>query len=157
MRTPHILRLAWFCVCALAVSSCSTTPQAPLPAGQGTTAYDTNVLHCDRFQFEPGVYPAEALRLGLSGRVSLAYSVDASGKARDLSVIHSAGRILDDKAVRALKLCRFEVPLGWVASNGPSKRYRFGVTFNIIGRTDVPADADDHPTIAITGTPIQGR
>ncbi len=48
------------------------------------------------------VYPLRARRRGLEGKVVLSFRIDAQGRARDVRVAHSAGRVLDRAAVSAL-------------------------------------------------------
>ena len=48
------------------------------------------------------VYPLRARRRGLEGNVILSFRIDAQGRARDVRVAHSAGRVLDRAAVSAL-------------------------------------------------------
>jgi TonB family protein len=56
------------------------------------------------------VYPFKARRKKLEGHVRLEFSVDASGRARDISVVDSSPPdIFDDSAIRALEKWVFDV------------------------------------------------
>jgi TonB family protein len=56
------------------------------------------------------VYPFKARRKKLEGHVRLEFSVDASGRARDISVVDSSPpEIFDDSAIRALEKWVFDV------------------------------------------------
>jgi TonB family protein len=95
-------------------------------------------------------YPADAKRRGLAGRVGLSCTVDAQGRARNIVVVESAGKILDAAARQLLADERFELPADWVRSGGPQRTYAFGVIFELSDKPKVPAFDDDRPTIVVT-------
>lgn len=49
------------------------------------------------------VYPQQALDEGLQGRVTVSFVITTKGKVEDVKVARSAGKILDDEAVRIIK------------------------------------------------------
>jgi hypothetical protein len=93
-----------------------------------------------------------AIRQGLTGRVCLAYSVDAKGLARNVEVLESGQKILDDYSRRVLAGVHFEVASDWVATGGPKKRYRMGFVFNLSNKPKVASFEDAIPTVVITGS-----
>ncbi len=101
-------------------------------------------------------YPAAAKQRGLTGRVGLTLSIDAHGRASNIVVVESAGKILDDSARHLLADERFEVPADWVANGGPERTYAFGVIFELSDKPKVPAFGDDRPTIVVTARPPPG-
>jgi TonB family protein len=55
------------------------------------------------------MYPAESLKAGHTGTVTLMFLVDQNGKVNDSKVRKSSGSVLLDEAARnAIALCRFK-------------------------------------------------
>ena len=100
-------------------------------------------------------YSDKARRLGLTGRSCLAYSVDPAGRSQKISVLESAGAVLDDHAKKLLSALQFDVPTDWAATGGPAKRYRMGFIFELSNKPKVPPFEDAIPTVVIraTGSP----
>src|SRR5579862_1948017 len=65
-----------------------------------------------------GFYPDKAKRLGITGRICLAYSVDSKGTAQKIVILESAGPDLDDRAKKMLADYHFEVPSEWISTGG---------------------------------------
>jgi protein TonB len=57
---------------------------------------------------EPAGYPEAARRLRLAGSVKVEITVGSDGTAEDVRVLESAGAILDDAVVEAVRGWRFE-------------------------------------------------
>jgi TonB family protein len=98
-------------------------------------------------------YPAQAKRLGLTGRVGLEYSVDTRGHAQNIVVTESAGHLLDDNAKVYLSDARFTIPPDWSSTGGPEKRQRMGIIFNLTNKPKVPWFEDDRMTVVVTFNP----
>jgi TonB family protein len=94
-------------------------------------------------------YPAAAKQRGLAGRVGLTCTIDAHGRAQDIRVVESAGKLLDDAARQLLGDERFDLPAGWVKSGGPGRTFSFGVVFEFSDKPKPPAFEDDRPTIVV--------
>jgi TonB family protein len=121
-----------------------------------TAAYEPKSLPGRAIYPHDDFYPAQARRLGITGRVCLAYSVDTKGHAQHVEVLVSGGALLDDPAKKLLANVRFQVPSDWVATGGPAKRYRQGVVFNLTNKPEVPPFEDSIPTAVVTVTGIPG-
>ena len=57
-------------------------------------------------------YSAEALRIGLEGRVTLATEIGTDGIAQNIRVIHGLGAGLDEQALDCLRQWTFRPALG---------------------------------------------
>jgi TonB family protein len=101
-------------------------------------------------------YSDKARRLGLTGRSCLAYSVDTGGRPQNISVLESAGAVLDDHAKKLLSALQFDVPTDWAATGGPAKRYRIGYIFELSNKPKVPPFEEGIPTVVIRATGIAG-
>jgi TonB family protein len=122
-------------------------------AGRGAVADGPDVLGGPppfKLERAHSYYPAAAKERGLTGRVGLTCSIDAQGHARNIVVVESAGRILDEPARQLLADERFELPADWLRNGGPDRTYAFGVIFELPDKPKVPAFDDDRPTIVIT-------
>ena len=102
-----------------------------------------------RLEATHSYYPAEAKQRGLAGRVGLTCTIDAQGRARNIVVVESAGKLLDDAARQLLGDERFDLPPDWSKSGGPAKTYAFGVIFQFSDRPKPAAFEDDRPTIVV--------
>jgi TonB family protein len=78
-------------------------------------------------------YPWKAKRQGITGRVGLECSVDEKGRVRNIVVLESGGPLLDDAAKKLLSDMRFTISPDWLATGGPTQRWRFGVIFRLVG------------------------
>jgi TonB family protein len=96
-------------------------------------------------------YPEAAKRKGISGRVGLEFTCDASGRAHDVAVVESGGPLLDTGAMKLASTNR-------CAPGEPStSRGRLGVIFQLMGSPKVPAFEDNRPTVVVTGYPLSGH
>lgn len=98
-------------------------------------------------------YYPDSLRLrGVSGFVSMHYSVSATGVPARIEITKANEPAFGTAAVRFLSDWRFKVPTNWTADGGPQRRFKMRVKFLV---TDVvPAakwDPND-PLFTITGT-----
>lgn len=55
-------------------------------------------------------YPAEALKNGIEGTVSIRYEIDYKGNVTDVEILTSVGHGCDEEAIRLAKLLKFDVP-----------------------------------------------
>lgn len=55
-------------------------------------------------------YPAEALKKGIEGTVSIRYEIDYKGNVTDVEILTSVGHGCDEEAIRLAKLLKFDVP-----------------------------------------------
>jgi serine/threonine-protein kinase len=81
-------------------------PQSRALAGE-VTEWGSAVLPPRRLSGNPPVYPDAARRLGLSGSVKVELTVMETGEPRDLRVLESAGALLDQAVLSALRSWRF--------------------------------------------------
>jgi len=95
-------------------------------------------------------YPPKAKRQGITGRVGLECSVDARGYARKVVVLESGGPLLDEAAKNILYDAHFSIPADWSATGGPTKRFKYGVIFRLVGKPDVPQFDDHRRTVILS-------
>jgi TonB family protein len=95
-------------------------------------------------------YPPSAKRQGLTGRVGLTYTCDSNGGAHNVTVVDSAGSLLDDAAIR-LVFASHCTP-----GNLPNSVGRMGVIFNLTNKPQVPPFEDHRPTVIVTGSGLPG-
>jgi len=120
------------CAAALIVGSIAFAQQNDHSVASRATTFESEELPVATPRSIPeDYYPAQAMRLEQSGRVLLAYSVAGDGSAQNLSVVESAGKILDEAATRLLKATRHVVPEEWNELGGSSKRYRFCIIYRL--------------------------
>jgi TonB family protein len=144
--TAVILALA--VVLSVAVLGRGTTVLA-----EEATSFETKSLPIKSVSRPDGIlYPSAARRKSETGRVCLAYSVDAAGRVQNIAVLESAGSILDDQAKKLLSAYIFDVPSDWVANGGAKKRYRRGFIFQLSNKPQVAPFDDAIPTLVITGS-----
>jgi hypothetical protein len=153
-RSPF--RLGCYFASSVALMSCADAPLEISPTEPIGTTFEAKSLPTERPCPWNDYYPAEAVRLGQTGRVSLAYSVAASGKAQKITLLEGAAPVLTRTVIAFLEACKYVVPSDWTSSGGPAKRYRLGAIFNLIGRPPLPPFEDQETTIVITATPIRG-
>jgi TonB family protein len=99
-------------------------------------------------------YPAEAKRLGLTGRVGLECSIDMNGHPQNITVVEPSGSLLDKQAVQLLSIGHFDLPEDWLVTGGPEKRYRIGMTFELSNKPPVPKFQDGRTTVNVKGSGI---
>jgi TonB family protein len=125
--------------------------------GDAIQSFEAKSLPVKQVSREPiDYYPFEARRQGLTGRICLAYSVDAKGHVKGIDVLESDGPLLDKQARRLLERYSFEVPPDWAAIEGPKKRYRMGYIFELSNKPKVDRFDESIPTVVINGSGLGG-
>jgi len=99
-------------------------------------------------------YPAEAKRLGLTGRVGLECSIDMNGHAQNITISDATNSLLDKHAAALLSSGHFDLPDDWVTTGGPERRYRIGVIFELTNKPSVPKFGDGRTTVTVRGSGI---
>jgi serine/threonine-protein kinase len=88
--------------------SAASTPLITLPVRRGDlVALDATVTPPQRVKGEAATYPKEAERNHFLGTVKVEFTVDEKGRAADLRVVESAGEVLNDAVVEAVKSWEF--------------------------------------------------
>ncbi|MEF3194313.1 MAG: energy transducer TonB [Halothiobacillaceae bacterium] len=93
----------------VAIQSPAPAPVVPLPAVQPRPAPDPAVEHGYRARIRQAIdehkhYPRMARRLGLEGRVVVAFTVEADGRLARVRVVESSGsEVLDEAALEAVR------------------------------------------------------
>jgi hypothetical protein len=64
--------------------------------------------------------------------------------------LESGGPLLDDAAKRFFSENRFQIPSDWSVMGGPTKRFRYGIIFRLIGKPDVATFEDNRPVAVVT-------
>ena len=82
-------------------------------------------------------YPEEARAAGLSGRVIVAFVVDAEGRVSEATVLRSAHPLLDEAALAAIRQARFEP--GRLQGTPVAVRMALPITF-VLDPAAAPAD-----------------
>jgi TonB family protein len=90
-------------------------------------------------------YPDKAKCLGLTGRVGLEFTCDKKGRAHNITVVESAGPLLDRAATELVSEGRF-TPGNPVDTPG-----RVGVIFQLTNKPRVPPFEDNRQTVTVTG------
>ncbi len=75
-------------------------------------------------------YPEEARRLRISGKVILSYIIDKDGYVRQVNVIQSADSILDNEAIRVVRLMQRWIP-GYKNGKPVQVRYKIPIVFRL--------------------------
>lgn len=96
-------------------------------------------------------YPPALRDRGVSGLVSLTYSVSATGVPVGIAVTKADHRAFARPAVRFLSDWRFKVPSNWTAVGGPNRRFRMRVKFLVT--PIIPAEKwnPNDPLFTVTG------
>jgi TonB family protein len=102
-------------------------------------------------------YPQDARKLGLAGRVELAYSVNAQGNPERITALVSDDQRFEAAAAEALRDVRFELPADWVAQGGPWRRLHLQVTFAIEGSKPLPPYEDGLEALTVIGSRPENR
>lgn len=94
-------------------------------------------------------YPQSAFENGIRGTVSVAFTVDATGRPRDVTVLAAAPQgVFDAAALAALRQWRFQSP------STPGQRYRQVFSFTPSGTRGANAVAARAGCFRVTGTHI---
>jgi TonB family protein len=105
-------------------------------------------------------YPDAQKRIGLEGRVLLAFNIADNGEATDAQVIFADEAAFDTAAITLLSGLRFDIPYDWTISGNRFKRFHLGIVFCIppSGQSDAFSDIDS-PIIVMTdriaGSPMR--
>lgn len=116
-----------------------------------------------RFEFKLNDLPAERLpgrhfyphhlsRQGVTGRVSVAYSIDGRGVPKNIAVLGFDDHRLQDAATNVIKDLRFKVPADWEATGRNWHRYRIQISFLIKGMAVPPTWEEGSDNIIITNS-----
>ncbi len=97
-------------------------------------------------------YPADLRRANVGGRVSLAYSIDASGRVVRVFPLVSDDVRFEPAATQCLTDLRFRVPADWEARGGPWRRFRIQVTFVVRGMQPLPKWDPTDEALVITAS-----
>lgn len=86
----------------------ATTPTAPTPA----SAPSTPPVRLKRTRYVPPEFPSRALEMGVSGTLTVAFTVDVNGVPRDVRVVEANPAnikdVFDNAAISAVRRWRFE-------------------------------------------------
>ena len=94
-----------------------------------------------RFISENIVYPAEAVKNNIEGKVIVQLLVDKTGKVSEIKVVRSAGEDLDNEAVRVMKLLPdFSPGYNLIKGEPISMWYTLPVTFKL--QNDKPIETE---------------
>jgi hypothetical protein len=145
-----MLRYAPAVSIALALSACAGSLQIPAePSGGGFVGPELKALALPFIG--PNVGCTQGPKLG---RVLIAYSINAKGRAERIGMIESGGQDLDRCAFNAMAEARYAVPSNWMAAGGPGYRYQQGFLFQVTGEPVVQPFAPGIPVSEITMTRI---
>jgi serine/threonine-protein kinase len=87
----------------------ATPPPTPAPVVEGELVeLGPGVTPPVRISGDSAIYPERARQMKLRGSVLVALIVDENGRPTDLQVVESAGPILDDVVLKAMRTWRFE-------------------------------------------------
>ena len=87
-----------------------------------------------RFISENIVYPAEAVKNNIEGKVVVQLLIDKTGKVSEIKVVRSAGEDLDKEAVRVMKLLPdFSPGYNFIKGEPIDMWYTLPVTFKLQG------------------------
>lgn len=104
-------------------------------------------------------YPEAAKRVGLEGKVLVAFDIVADGRVANLSIISSDDRAFEKTAKEYMSGIRFEVPSNWATSDSRYQRYHIGFVFcippsSLVGTFGIAASPVTISTNRIPGSPI---
>lgn len=88
-------------------------------------------------------YPEEAREAGLEGRVFVQFVVTEDGNVEDPQIIHSAGKVLDDEALRVVRMAKFKP--GMQRGRPVRVQYSLPVFFRLQGGETTPEHSDNIP------------
>jgi TonB family protein len=76
-------------------------------------------------------YPEPAKRVGLEGKVLVAFDIVTGGRVANVSVLFSDDRVFENTAKEYVSGLRFDVPGDWAKSQSHYERYHIGFVFCI--------------------------
>jgi TonB family protein len=105
-------------------------------------------------------YPDAAKRVGLEGKVLVAFDIVADGRVANLAIIFSDESAFENTAREYMSGLRFEVPSNWASSASRYQRYHIGFVFcippsDLVGTFGVAASPVMVSTNRISGSPIR--
>jgi TonB family protein len=105
-------------------------------------------------------YPETAKRVGLEGKVLVAFDIVADGRVANLSIIFSDDSAFENTAKEYMSGLRFEVPSNWAKSESRYERYHIGFVFcippsSLVGSFGVASSPVTVSTNRIPGSPIR--
>jgi hypothetical protein len=82
-------------------------------------------------------YGPQAKRLGVEGRVLVAFDIATAGDAKNVSIIWAENELLGTQTSRLLSGAHFDVPKDW-ATSGAARRWRAGFVYCLVpsGQSD---------------------
>jgi hypothetical protein len=95
------------------------------------------------------IYPQEAVRRGLEGRVLAAFDITTDGNAVNVAILWAEDPLLAEATRHALAAFHFDVPDDW-ASYGVRRRWRMGFVYCL-----PPSDESDDFVIPVDVTTIK--
>lgn len=116
------------------------------PGFMGGDANDFSKWVCEHL-----VYPEEAKKAGISGRVTLKFTVGKDGSVSDVKVLRGVNKLLDEEAVRVVSMSPAWTP-GKIDGKPVNVSYAFPVIFMTKGSGETTGQSDDDvPDIYIDG------
>jgi TonB family protein len=105
-------------------------------------------------------YPDAAKRVGLEGKVLVAFDIGADGRVANLAMLFSDESAFENTAKEYMSGLRFEVPSNWASSAGRYQRYHIGFVFcippsDLVGTFGIAASPVTISTNRISGSPIR--
>jgi TonB family protein len=105
-------------------------------------------------------YPEAAKRVGLEGKVLVAFDIVADGRVDNVSIILADDSAFERTAREYMSGLRFEVPSNWASSESRYHRYHIGFVFcippsSLVGTFGVAASPVTISTNRIPGSPIR--
>ena len=105
-------------------------------------------------------YPDAAKRVGLEGKVLVAFDIVADGRVANLAILFSDESAFENTAKEYMSGLRFEVPSNWASSASRYQRYHIGFVFcippsDLVGTFGIAASPVTISTSRIPGSPIR--
>jgi TonB family protein len=105
-------------------------------------------------------YPEAAKRVGLEGKVLVAFDIVADGRVANVAILFSDESAFENTAREYMSGLRFEVPSNWASSASRYQRYHIGFVFcippsDLVGTFGIAASPVTISTNRISGSPIR--
>jgi len=105
-------------------------------------------------------YPEAAKRVGLEGKVLVAFDIVADGRVANLAIIFSDESAFENTTKEYMSGLRFEVPSNWASSASRYQRYHMGFLFcippsGLVGKFGIAVSPVMVSTNRIPGSPIR--
>lgn len=114
----------------------------------GAEAYKLPAPH-GRSSSDQELYPAEAVKRGIEGRVLAAFDISTEGKVTNVAILWTEDPLLSDATRRALSGYHFDVPADW-GRVGVRRRWRMGFVYCLS-----PSDQPDEFALPVTVATIK--